>query len=258
MTSMHMISAEAARALPTVQLVDCRFRLGQHGAGIELYREGHIPDALYLDLDDDLSGPMRDDRFGGRHPLPERDAFEQSLQRAGLRSDASIVVYDDGTGGAARAWWLLRHHGVALQVLEGGIAAWGDDVVGGDLDAVTGDLVLGAERTDDLLDAAGVQAAVAAGRIVLDARAPERFRGEVEPMDPVAGHIVGARNAPFNAPDAIDDDVLTAADPPIVYCGSGITAAALALRLVELGREDTQVYAGSWSDWCARGLAEPA
>ena len=258
MTSTHMISADSVRTLPSVQLVDCRFRLGQHGAGLELYREGHIPGALYLDLDDDLSGPMRDDRLGGRHPLPERDVFEQSLQRAGLRSDVPIVVYDDGTGGAARAWWLLRHHGVALQVLEGGIAAWGDDVVGGDPDAVTGDLVLGVERTDDLLDAAGVQAAVAAGRIVLDARAPERFRGEVEPMDPVAGHIVGARNAPFNAPDAIDDDVLTAADPPIVYCGSGITAAALALRLVELGREDTQVYAGSWSDWCARGLAEPA
>jgi len=258
MTSMHMISAEAARALPTVQLVDCRFRLGQHGAGIELYREGHIPDALYLDLDDDLSGPMRDDRFGGRHPLPERDAFEQSLQRAGLRSDASIVVYDDGTGGAARAWWLLRHHGVASQVLEGGIVAWDTELDVGDPVVTPGDLVLGVERADDLLDAAGVQAAIEAGQIVLDARAPERFRGEVEPMDPVAGHIVGARNAPFNAPDAIDGDVLMAAEPLVVYCGSGITAAALALRLVELGREDTQVYAGSWSDWCARGLAEPA
>ncbi len=258
MTSHQLISAEAVRALPSVQLVDCRFRLGQHGAGIELYREGHIPGALYLDLDDDLSGPMRDDRLGGRHPLPERAAFQQSLQQAGLRSDAAIVVYDDGTGGAARAWWLLRHHGVASQVLEGGIAAWGDELDVGDPVATSGDLVLGVERTDDLLDATGVQAALAAGRIVLDARAPERFRGEVEPMDPVAGHIVGARNAPFNAPDAIDDDVLTAAEPPVVYCGSGITAAALALRLVELGRDDTQLYAGSWSDWCARGLAEPA
>ncbi|MSO47703.1 MAG: sulfurtransferase [Thermoleophilia bacterium] len=258
MTSIHEISAEAVRALPSVQVVDCRFRLGQHGAGLELYREGHIAGALYLDLDDDLSGPMRDDRLGGRHPLPERGAFEQSLQGAGLCSDARIVVYDDGTGGAARAWWLLRHHGLASQVLEGGIAAWGELLAVGDPDVVPGDLVLGTERTDDLVDAAGVQAALAAGRIVLDARAPERYRGEVEPMDPVAGHIVGARNAPFNAPDAIDDDVLAAQEPPVVYCGSGVTAAALALRLAMLGREDTQVYAGSWSDWCARGLAEPA
>ena len=258
MTTNHAISPETVRALPAVQLVDCRFRLGQHGAGLELYRDGHIPGALYLDLDDDLSGPMREDRLGGRHPLPERGAFEQSLQRAGLCSDAPIVVYDDGTGGAARAWWLLRHHGVASQVLVGGIAAWDDDLDVGDPSLVSGDLVLGAERTDDLLDAAGVQVALAAGRVVLDARAPERFSGEVEPMDPVAGHIVGARNAPFNAPDAIDDDVLTAAEPPVVYCGSGITAAALELRLAELGRDDTQLYAGSWSDWCARGLAEPA
>ncbi|MEI6626244.1 MAG: rhodanese-like domain-containing protein [Thermoleophilia bacterium] len=258
MTSHHMISAEAVRDLPKTQFVDCRFRLGQHGAGLELYREGHIPGALYLDLDDDLSGPVRDDRLGGRHPLPERAVFEQSLQRAGLCGDAAIVVYDDGTGGAARAWWLLRHHGVPSQVLEGGIAAWDDDLDVGDAVVTPGDLVLGAERTDDLLDATGVQAALEAGRIVLDARVPERFRGEVEPMDPVAGHIVGARNAPFNAPDAIDGDVLTSAKPPVVYCGSGITAAALALRLAELGREDTQIYAGSWSDWCARGLAEPA
>ena len=141
MTTNHAISPETVRALPAVQLVDCRFRLGQHGAGLELYRDGHIPGALYLDLDDDLSGPMREDRLGGRHPLPERGAFEQSLQRAGLCSDAPIVVYDDGTGGAARAWWLLRHHGVASQVLVGGIAAWDDELDVGDPSLVSGDLV---------------------------------------------------------------------------------------------------------------------
>jgi thiosulfate/3-mercaptopyruvate sulfurtransferase len=243
-------------AFQTVQVVDCRFRLGQHGAGLELYREGHIPGAHFLDLDDDLSGPVREDRLGGRHPLPERAAFAASLIAAGLRGDTPIVLYDDGTGGAARAWWLLRHHGVESRVLRGGLAAWDEPLIGGDPSRGGGDLVLGAERSDDLVGADEVQAAIAAGRHVLDARAPERYRGEVEPMDPVAGHIRGARNAPFNAPDAITDDVLTASDPPIAYCGSGVTAAALVLRLVEQGRDDAQLYAGSWSDWCARGLAE--
>ncbi len=233
------------------QLVDCRFRLGEHGAGRVLFREGHIPGALYLDLDDDLSGPMRDDRLGGRHPLPARDAFAASLRRAGLRAGAPIVLYDDGTGGAARAWWLLRHHGVESRVLRGGLAAWGGALEPGDPPTAAGDLELGPERDDDLVDAQEVQAALTAGVLVLDARAPERYRGEVEPMDPVAGHIPGAVNAPFNAVE-----LPPVAPPAIAYCGSGVTAAALILRLEDEGVEGVRLYAGSWSDWCARGLAE--
>ena len=241
-------------AFQTIQIVDCRFRLGQHGAGVELYREGHIPGALYLDLDDDLSGPMREDRLGGRHPLPTREAFAASLVEAGLRGDTPIALYDDGTGGAARAWWLLRHHGVASRVLRGGLEAWTEPLIGGDPPRGGGDIALGPERTDDLVLAEDVQAALAAGTTVLDARAPERYRGEVEPMDPVAGHIGGAVNAPFNAPELPP----VPAGDAIAYCGSGVTAAALILRLEDEGRSGVRLYAGSWSDWCARGLAEPA
>jgi thiosulfate/3-mercaptopyruvate sulfurtransferase len=243
-------------AFQTVQVVDCRFRLGQHGAGIELYREGHIPGALYLDLDDDLSGPTRADRLGGRHPLPTREAFAASLVAAGLRGETPIVLYDDGTGGAARAWWLLRHHGIDSRVLRGGLQAWTEPLIGGDPPQGGGDITLGPERRDDLVVAEDVQAAIAAGRVVLDARAPERYRGEVEPMDPVAGHIAGALNAPFNASEIPLDAIHAATDAPIAYCGSGVTAAALILRLADEGRTDVQLYAGSWSDWCARGLAE--
>ena len=242
-------------AFQTVQLVDCRFRLGEHGAGLELYREGHIPGALYLDLDDDLSGPTREDRHGGRHPLPTREAFAASLVAAGLRAGTPIALYDDGTGGAARAWWLLRHHGVESRVLRGGLGAWDEPLIGGDPPRGGGDLVLGAERAADLVFAEDVQTAIAAGVLVMDARAPERYRGEVEPMDPVAGHIGGAINCPFNAPELPLDEITAAGDAPIAYCGSGVTAAALILRLADEGRTDVRLYAGSWSDWCARGLA---
>ncbi|MGI9117535.1 MAG: sulfurtransferase [Gaiellales bacterium] len=239
----------------TLQVVDCRFRLGEHGAGLELYRAGHIAGALFLDLDDDLSGPMREDRLGGRHPLPGREPFAASLRDAGLRGGVAIALYDDGTGGAARAWWLLRHHGVASRVLRGGLVAWDGPLEVGDPPRGGGDLALGPERTDDLVEADAVQEALADGRLVLDARAPERYHGEVEPMDPVAGHIPGAVNAPFNAPEIPLADILAAPQPPIAYCGSGVTAAALLLRLADEGRDDGVLYAGSWSDWCARGLA---
>ena len=241
-----------------VQVVDCRFRLGEHGAGRVLHAEGRIPGALYLDLDDDLSAPMREDRLGGRHPLPGRDALAASVRRAGLRAGVPIVLYDDGTGGAARAWWVLRHHGVESRVLRGGIGAWDGPLESGAPAPTPGDLELGSERTGDLVEAPDVQAALARGALVLDARAPERYRGEVEPMDPVAGHITGAVSAPFNAPEIPLDAIRAAAEPPIAYCGSGVTAAALVLRIADEGRDDVRLYAGSWSDWCARGLAQPA
>lgn len=248
----------ALHAAGAVQVVDCRFRLGEYGAGRVLHAAGRIPGALYLDLDDDLSAPMRADRLGGRHPLPERAALAASVRRAGLRAGVPIALYDDGTGGAARAWWVLRHHGVESRVLRGGIASWDGPLEEGAVDPPTGDLELGPERTGDLVEAAEVQAALARGALVLDARAPERYRGEVEPMDPVAGHITGAVNAPFNAPEVPLDRVRAAEEAPIAYCGSGVTAAALVLRIADEGRGDVRLYAGSWSDWCARGLAEPA
>ena len=256
--SQVMIDPDELRALHAdgaVQVVDCRFRLGEHGAGRALFREGHIPGALYLDLDDDLSAPRRADVLGGRHPLPERDAFAASVRAAGLRAGVPIVLYDDGTGGAARAWWVLRHHGVESRVLRGGLAAWGEPLATGEPPTGGGDLALGPERAGDLVFAEDVQAATAAGVLVMDARAPERYRGEVEPMDPVAGHIAGAINCPFNAADLPLAEIAAATTAPIAYCGSGVTAAALILRLADEGRDDVRLYAGSWSDWCARGLA---
>ena len=219
------------------------------------FDDGHLPGARYLDLDDDLSGPVRDDRLGGRHPLPPREAFEASCRRAGLRDGVPIVLYDDGSAGAARAWWLLRHHGVESQILRGGLAAWDGALETGEATADAGDIVLGLERTDDLADALEVQAAVDAGDVVIDARAPARFRGDVEPVDPVAGHIVGAINLPFDRGTPLPSEVVAAEDPPIVYCGSGVTACAVIVELIAAGRDDARLYAGSWSDWCARGLA---
>lgn len=256
--STPLIDPDDLRALHAdgaVQVVDCRFRLGEHGAGRVLFREGHIPGALYLDLDDDLSAPRRDDVLGGRHPLPERGALATSVRAAGLRAGVPVVLYDDGTGGAARAWWVLRHHGVESRVLRGGLAAWGGPLEAGDPPTGGGDLELGPEREDDLVFAEDVQAATAAGVLVMDARAPERYRGEVEPMDPVAGHIAGAINCPFNAPELPLAEIIATPGAPIAYCGSGVTAAALILRLADEGRDDVRLYAGSWSDWCARGLA---
>jgi thiosulfate/3-mercaptopyruvate sulfurtransferase len=246
----------AGLAEGSLQAVDCRFRLGDPGAGLALFREGHLPGARRLDLDADLSAPVRADRLGGRHPLPDREAFAAALRAAGIAGDRAIVLYDDETGGAARAWWLLRHHGVPSRVLRGGIAAWEGALEEGDPAPLVGDLQLGGERIGDHVDADAVRAALAAGRLVLDARAPERYRGEVEPIDPVAGHIDGAINAPFGAePPAA---ALEATEPPIAYCGSGVSACVLLLRLAEAGRDDALLYPGSWSDWCARGLAQPA
>jgi thiosulfate/3-mercaptopyruvate sulfurtransferase len=146
---------------------------------------------------------------------------------------------------------------VDSRVLRGGIAAWRGPLATGDPEPLPGDLELGEELVGDHVDADAVRAALAAGRTVLDARAPERFRGEVEPIDPVAGHIAGAVNAPFDA-ETLPVAALEAAEPPIAYCGSGVSACVVLLRLAEAGRGDALLYPGSWSDWCARGLAAPA
>ncbi len=175
-------------------VADCRFRLGEPGAGLAAYLEGHIPGAAYLDLDADLAGEPGE---RGRHPLPEPGRFQAAARRAGISAGSTVVAYDEaGEGGAARLWWLLRHHGHdAVAVLDGGLAAWReaglplrsgheDRTAGRPHGAATG----GRHR--------GCPGAAAAA-VLLDARAPERFRGEIEPVDPVAGHIPGAVNLPF-------------------------------------------------------------
>lgn len=259
---------------PRLRIVDCRFRLGVPAAGRELYAAGHIPGAQFLDLDDDLADPpgppaaasapdAASGPVGGRHPLPDPARFAAAVRHAGIGSGTTVIAYDDGmTGGAARLWWLLRHHGFdQVSVLDGGLAAWtGPLRTGPEPSPAPGDFQPAATPRDDLVTAADLLAdldrpADERRYAVLDARAPERFRGEQEPVDPVAGHIPGARNVPLGDAFPPPADLPRAGERTLVAsCGSGVTATALLLALAAAGREDAKLYAGSWSDWVARGL----
>jgi thiosulfate/3-mercaptopyruvate sulfurtransferase len=241
---------------PGIHVVDCRWELGRPGAGRALYEQGHIPGASFVDLDRDLSGPRSAGPNGlGRHPLPDPAALAAAAWRAGITRAGTVVAYDQGmTGGAARLWWLLRAAGKReVHVLDGGLPAWRGPLETEDVSVAPGDLELAAYDAAALADHDDVLAAAADGSaVVVDARAPERFRGEQEPVDPVAGHMPGARNAPASEP--LPDWLLTDPRPVIASCGSGISACVTLLRLAEAGRGDARLYAGSWSDWIARDL----
>ncbi len=238
------------------QFVDCRWELGNPGRGRELYLEGHIPRASFLDVEHDLSAPPgTPPHHGGRHPLPDEGHFARSAGNAGIGPGVFVVAYDQGmTGGAARLWWLLRHFGHEdVAVLDGGIEAWLGPLRAGE-EEVEHARFVPRPRRGDTIDATELERRLDDGRLALvDARAPERYRGEVEPIDPVAGHIPGARNVPFTAAADMPADVLEA-DEIAVYCGSGITACVDLLTLARAGREDAKLYPGSWSDWSSRGL----
>ncbi|MFD8884889.1 sulfurtransferase [Streptomyces erythrochromogenes] len=253
---------ELAGARPPV-LLDVRWQLGgpdQRPA----YEAGHLPGAVYVDLDRELAGPAGS---GGRHPLPDPEAFGAAMRRAGVPADAPVVVYDGAQGwAAARAWWLLRWTGHPnVRVLDGGLAAW--TAAGGELTAervipVEGDF----KPTPGALGLLDADAAALRARegVLLDARAGERYRGEVEPIDPVGGHIPGALSAPTTenvGPDGrfLPADALRArfealgaseGTPVGVYCGSGVSGAHEVLALKVAGI-DSDLYAGSWSHWCA-------
>jgi thiosulfate/3-mercaptopyruvate sulfurtransferase len=249
---------------PGLVVVDCRFRLGEPGAGERLWREGHIPGAAFMDLDRELSGEPGE---RGRHPLPEAEPFEAAARRAGIGPDTHVLAYDEaGEGGAARLWWLLRHFGHHyVAVLDGGLRAW--RAGGGSLDTgserpPTGEFVARL-REGDTADAEAL-----AGSLLLDARAPERYRGEVEPIDPVAGHIPGAANLPFAEltphgrflpPEELRSRFEAAGASTgrelVPYCGSGVSACVLLLAAEVAGLEAGRLYPGSWSEWSGRGLA---
>jgi thiosulfate/3-mercaptopyruvate sulfurtransferase len=235
----------------TYRFVDCRWELGNPGRGRELYLEGHIPGASFLDVERDLSAPPATP--GGRHPLPAVEDFARAAGAAGIGEGVFVVAYDQGmNGGAARLWWLLRHVGHEdVAVLDGGIGAWLGPVRAGEEEIEPTELVPHV-REGDTIEAQELQARLDdPGLTVVDARLPERYRGEVEPIDPVAGRIPGAVNAPF--PEELPAG-LADADEIAAYCGSGITAAVVLLRLAQAGRDDARLYPGSWSDWCGRGL----
>jgi thiosulfate/3-mercaptopyruvate sulfurtransferase len=242
-------------------ILDCRARLGEPGAGRALWRKARVPDSLHVDLEQDLAGPPGE---GGRHPLPDPASFTRVVQRLGISPDQPVVVLDDMGGqlAAARAWWMLAcwagHPDV--RVLDGGLAAWlatqGEQLERGEP----------AERPtpstwvpiyDDVVRVEADE--VFSGRdLKVDARNAERFRGEVEPVDAVAGHIPGAVNRPsadnldadgrFKASEVLDAE-LPDAEKVIAYCGSGVTACHNILAYAVAGRSLPRLYAGSWSEW---------
>jgi thiosulfate/3-mercaptopyruvate sulfurtransferase len=242
-----------------VRVVDCRWKLGRPGAGRDAYLQGHIPGAAFLELDTDLSDPPGE---RGRHPLPDTARFEAAVRRAGISGATRVVAYDeDGTGGAARLWWLLHHFGHdAAAVLDGGLRAWreaGGELEPGDEVPPRGDFKAN-ERSDDTASAEEIEAG---GLALVDARAPERFAGEAEPIDPVRGHIPGASNAPFAElapggrylpPDELRARLDRGGAELVAYCGSGVSACTVVLA-AELAGVPARLYPGSWSEWCARG-----
>lgn len=257
-----IISVEdLAEDRPTHTLLDVRWQLST-GPQPNLCASGHIPGAVFVDLERDLAAPPGE---GGRHPLPTAEDFQRAMRGAGVRTDAPVVVYDDANGlPAARAWWLLRYFGhPQVALLDGGLEAWlaaarplaeGDETPShpGDFTARPGGMpVLDAQQAGDL----------AAAGVLIDARAPERYRGETEPMDPVPGHIPGARNWPmgrnldptgrFLEPAELADALteLTGGAQVGAYCGSGITAAHTVLALEVAGVPGAALYPGSWSEW---------
>lgn len=249
-------------------LLDVRWRLGGP-PGREEYDRGHLPDAVYLDLDTELAGPPG---AAGRHPLPDPEVLQRSLRAAGVRGDRRVVVYDADNGSiAARAWWLLRWAGHdRVGVLDGGLAAWraegrpvstiAPEPAPGDFEVRLGGM--------PVLDASGA-AELARDGVLLDARAAERYRGDVEPIDSRAGHIPGAVNAPFASHIGEDGRWRSPARlaerfaglgvaegrPVGAYCGSGVTAASVVLALEVAGVTSpiapAELYVGSWSEWSA-------
>lgn len=257
--------AAALRGERPPVLLDVRWRLGGP-PGIKLYQAGHLPGAHYADLDADLAAPPAEGVRGGRHPLPDPAVAQAAFRRLGVRNSRAVVVYDDAAGTvAARAWWLLRYLGHDdVRLLDGGYPAWtsaGFPVETGDAaPPLAGDF---AARPGGLLVVdADAAARLARDGVLLDVRTGERYRGEAEPIDPVAGHVPGAVSAPaagstdgtgrFLPPPALRERFaglgVRAGAAVAAYCGSGVTAAQTVLAL-EVAGLPAALYVGSWSDW---------
>ena len=274
-----LISAEQLQALMTskmpLRIFDCTFDLADASVGQKLYLESHIPGAVYAHLDAALSDKTGAGVSGGRHPLPSREKFAEWLSSVGLTNDMQAVVYDrNGANYCGRLWWMLKWAGhTNVAVLDGGLQAW---------QAAGGAVKSGPETANAASNyalAPSLSALVATKTVadnlgrpiqtLIDARGVPRFRGEVEPLDPVAGHIPGALNRPFNQNIGADgkfkppatlkaefEALLAGRDPATVvhHCGSGVSAVPniLAMQIAGLSNASTTgLYAGSWSDWCS-------
>ena len=228
------------------QFVDCGWELGKPERGRQLYLAGHIPGASFLDVEADLSDVSVAN--AGRHPLPSAEEFAAAAGRAGIGAGVFVVAYG-AFGGAERLWWLLRHFGHDdCAVLADGIATWLGPLTPGE-EPVEAAVFDPRPRADDTIDADALAARLADPDFVLvDARTPNRFRGEPNPIDRVPGRLPGARNAPWNEP--LPE---LPAGELVAYCGSGVTACVTLHRLALAGREG-RLYPGSWSDWETRQL----
>jgi thiosulfate/3-mercaptopyruvate sulfurtransferase len=253
---------------PGWRIIDCRFDLGDPDAGRAAYARGHIPGAVYAHLDLDLSGPRTP--WSGRHPLPEPDVLAATIARLGIGADTQVVGYDDSGGiYAARLWWLLRWLGHrAAAVLDGGLAAYRATgaPLATDAPRVATATFRAAADADMAVIADELAELLAAGRcVLLDARSAERFEGRVEPLDPRAGHVPGARNHHYARNLDADGRFLDArvlrqrfsallgSAPPaavVSMCGSGVTACHTLLAMELAGLDGARLYPGSWSEWC--------
>jgi len=259
---------------PAPVILDCRFDLADPVRGAALYTESHIPGAQYVDLNRDLSSPVG--IHGGRHPLPSPEAAQALFRRLGICNNTTVIIYDERHAFAARCWWLLRYLGHDnVRILNGGFAAWiatGNMVSKLAITSVVprpvGDFVA-QPRTHLLWNYAQVAGGVDdedSSATLIDSRETERYRGEREPIDKVAGHIPGAINAPWMDANGADGKLLPPSSqrtrwtalmaqhapgekPAAVYCGSGVTACVNVLSLHLAGFDDVPLYAGSWSDW---------
>lgn len=246
-----------------LRIVDTRWYLADPAEGRAEYRRHHIPGAIFLDLESDLCAP----EGPGRHPLPDADLFTGLLGSVGIGNHHRLVVYDDSAGSvAARMWWMVRHLGhEEAQVLDGGYSAWWKAGLPttARVPSWPAETYVGHGRTDDLVTRQEL-AAMLGSVILLDARAPERYAGHEDPVDPVAGHIPTAISAPYAENTATNGRFLTSNElrkrfqglgvggeqPVITYCGSGVTACSNVLAAVVAGLPAPLLYPGSWSDWC--------
>lgn len=251
-------------AEPGLRIIDFRWYLDGR-PGIDGYRRGHLPGAVYVDHDSEVTGHATG---MGRHPLPEREQFTLAMRRAGVGKDTRVVVYDDQGGFvAARLWWLLRYFGHQhAAILDGGIQAWRSPLETEPYAPPPGDFQAGPPRTELKIDYEELRALPPGATVLLDARPPERFRGDEEPIDPKAGHIPGAHNAPW---ERNIDEQARLRDPAelrhhyaelgvrtgpetVVYCGSGARACHDILAMETAGLPGARLYPGSWSDWSNR------
>lgn len=266
-----LISTEELQALlgsAEVAVVDCRFSLADTSAGRRAYSASHIPGAVYAHLDEDLSAPIAPDRKGGRHPLPGPETFAATLSAWGVGNDTQVVAYDDGPGMmASRLWWMLRWLGhEKAAVLDGGWTVWQAEnrPVESDLPTPSAATFVPRPRPELVVDADRALAYTASGgALLIDARSPDRFRGENETLDPAGGHIPGASNffygenlsgGRFLAADELAERYRALvkqrpAQEVVFYCGSGVSACHNLLAMEHAGLGLARLYPGSWSDW---------